>query len=54
VTDDDDDDECLKILRNFSTVHLNIKQALLRCCSGIAQLFVTLNVIPALEFTIWT
>jgi hypothetical protein len=49
----DDDDECLKALQHFITVHLNIKSALLRCCSGIAQLFVTLNVIQALEFTIW-
>jgi len=52
--DDDDDDESLKTLRYFITVHLNIKNALLRCCSGTAQHFVTLNVILALEFTIWT
>jgi hypothetical protein len=40
--------------RHFITVHLNIKNALLRCCSGIEELFVTLNVLLALEFTIWT
>jgi len=45
--DDDDDDESLKTLRYFITVHLNIKNALLRCCSGTAQHFVTLNVILA-------
>ena len=33
--DDDDDDECLKSLQHFINVHLNIKNALLRCCSGI-------------------
>jgi hypothetical protein len=33
--DADDDNECLKTLRNFITVYLNMKKALLRCCSGI-------------------